>query len=260
MDYIYRRSIVTFVDVLGFREFVQSSPSSEIGELISVLKDVSAGDTEHGPIRAGSSGSLAFSDNVVRVCPVDTESRIGGLYYELKALVYVQSAAIDQGVFLRGGVTIGDVFFDLDREIVFGPALNRAFEIESTLANYPRIVVDPEVLIAHANEPALRGGAHDLSLDSKYIGELITKGDDQLQFVDYLRSSKQDIEEMEFSYSEFLENHRNKILANVRKGGVIDRVRQKYLWLSAYHNKTVQKQIPKTDWSSLLIEDKDLGF
>src|SRR5438876_10132066 len=45
---------------------------------------------------------------------------------------------------LRGGITVGDICHD--DEVVFGPGLNRAYELESKVAVVPRIVVDEEVL------------------------------------------------------------------------------------------------------------------
>jgi len=104
------------------------------------------------------------------------------------------------------------------------------------------------------------GRAHNLSVDKKYISKLIAQADDQLYYVDYLRSSKDDVEEMNFSYSDFLSTHREKILMNFPSGGPVDRVRQKYLWLCDYHNKTVRKQMPDADWAGLLIKGSDLGL
>lgn len=45
------------------------------------------------------------------------------------------------GFWLRGAVTIGLLHHDED--IVFGPALNRAYELESRHAIFPRIILDP---------------------------------------------------------------------------------------------------------------------
>ena len=45
----------------------------------------------------------------------------------------------------RGGITYGDAYFEKDRSLFFGPAVNRAYYLESKIAKYPRIVVDNEV-------------------------------------------------------------------------------------------------------------------
>jgi hypothetical protein len=45
---------------------------------------------------------------------------------------------------LRGGVAEGDIIHD--EEGVFGPALIRAYELESRIAMFPRVVVDEPVM------------------------------------------------------------------------------------------------------------------
>ena len=55
----------------------------------------------------------------------------------------MQLIAASQGVWVRGGVTVGNILHDDD--VVFGPALNRAYELESKVAKFPRIVLDVEI-------------------------------------------------------------------------------------------------------------------
>jgi hypothetical protein len=50
---------------------------------------------------------------------------------------------------LRGGITIGNIVHD--DECVFGPALNRAYELECSVANYPRVVLDQDVKAEFGN-------------------------------------------------------------------------------------------------------------
>ena len=53
-------------------------------------------------------------------------------------------SCVDLRLARRGGVAIGDIYHD--DEAVFGPGLVRAYDIESNVAKFPRIVVDHEVL------------------------------------------------------------------------------------------------------------------
>jgi hypothetical protein len=48
------------------------------------------------------------------------------------------------GFYIRGGLTVGSLIH-IRNKIVFGPALNRAYELESRYANFPRIILDPNV-------------------------------------------------------------------------------------------------------------------
>jgi hypothetical protein len=52
--------------------------------------------------------------------------------------------AAGSGFLVRGGVSFGDLVHD--DECVFGPALNRAYELESKIADKPRVIVDRVVV------------------------------------------------------------------------------------------------------------------
>jgi len=63
---------------------------------------------------------------------------------------FLTNSLIDYGFIIRGAITIGDLYHD--ERIVFGPALNQAYEIESTIANYPRVIVDKRIVPTHIKE------------------------------------------------------------------------------------------------------------
>jgi hypothetical protein len=90
----------------------------------------------------------SFSDSVVVSMPVEAK----GLLSFLEALAKIQLGLAVEGFFLRGGVTIGALCHD--NELIFGPALNRAYCLESGLAIYPRILLDSDCseLLLHAQD------------------------------------------------------------------------------------------------------------
>lgn len=65
------------------------------------------------------------------------------------------------GYIVRGGIAVGDVFFD-DMSF-FGPAVDRAYELESKMAVTPRILIDPAI------GPALL--EHETKIYSEVFGE-----------------------------------------------------------------------------------------
>jgi hypothetical protein len=80
----------------------------------------------------------SFSDNVVASVPFDEQY----LVWTLRSLGNIQLGAALAGFWIRGAVTIGELHHDT--HIVFGPALNRAYFLESHDAKYPRIIFDPD--------------------------------------------------------------------------------------------------------------------
>ena len=53
-----------------------------------------------------------------------------------------QIAAALKGFYVRGAVTVGNLFHDA--ACVFGPALVRAHDLELRKAKFPRIILDPD--------------------------------------------------------------------------------------------------------------------
>ena len=134
----YETRIVAFYDVLGWTkriEWAQDHPE-RIGKLKAMLEMFNhfAGAVGRGSSRL--SRMTTFSDNVV----ISQRLTEGTSFFLLKVAA-AQFAAAAGGFWVRGGVTIGPIVHT--ENTVFGPALNRAYELERDVAVYPRIVLDP---------------------------------------------------------------------------------------------------------------------
>jgi hypothetical protein len=126
----YERRAVVFYDVLGWRDQIQraGNDSAKIARLQrTILRPIQS-------LRAGQAITAfrfsAFSDNVVISCPPD-EQTVFRLLTTLGSFMLGSAAG---GFLVRGGITIGDIVHN--EYVVFGPALNRAYELESTVANF----------------------------------------------------------------------------------------------------------------------------
>jgi hypothetical protein len=111
--------------------------------MILVLKAAVTGWSLLGNVEVQNRGLktriTTFSDNAVISEPVEGPN----FHLLLFGLGYMQVIASWSGLLIRGAVTIGDIVHD--DSIVFGPALNRAYELESQQAIYPRIILDPDI-------------------------------------------------------------------------------------------------------------------
>lgn len=237
----YRPAIVTFIDILGFKEMIKTKPAAQIHAILSELREWSSGDMdedEGDEIEAGLAHAIAFSDNVVRVCPIDSEWPHGALFHELMSLVHVQAKLTERGVFLRGGITVDNIH--IARGEVFGPGLVRAYELESKQAIYPRIVLDPKVLESYLQNPAMRGD-HSLEDDLRAIDELLREGEDGLYFVDYLKACRSELNDPGIGFSAKLKEHAGYIAAAAAAMSAFSAEKQKYAWLARYHNQVVDE-------------------
>jgi hypothetical protein len=136
----YERRIVSFFDVLGWRENIIEAGNDprRVARLASVPRMFSSIVTGLMD-RVEGAHITSFSDNVVASVPYEERY----LIWTLLSLANIQLGAALRGFWIRGAVTIGDLHHD--DNIVFGPALNRAYVLESKQARYPRIILDPDL-------------------------------------------------------------------------------------------------------------------
>jgi hypothetical protein len=238
---MYTKSVVAYVDILGFKERVKNCPAQQVRNDLRFAQTV-------GKIALGKAPVLrkfrfkAFSDSISMSAPADE----GSLTSFLLHIVQFQAQLSDRGVFVRGAVTLGKHFED--SRVLFGHALIRAVELEDTVALWPRVIVDPEVIQF----------AHDLNLclDAKPLEgdvvSLLRRDYDGISYVNYLghfaqypqwHGSPQEAEQ-------FVSEHRDYVVkqleANQSKLGVFAKSHQ----LAAYHNSTVAE----LGWRYLGIE------
>lgn len=239
----YKRCLVTFFDILGFRNIVATREDEFIEQVLLKLREHASPDEfqqEHFEIE-----TIAFSDSIVRSVHIESESNVsfptGIFWHELFALAWLQSYLIfDDGVFLRGSITADRLH--LNDGVVFGPGLVRAYDIESKEANYPRIIVDEQLMATFQAEHNLLGAAHhDLATDQEFIDSYAIIDTDGKRFIDYLNmghiTADGDFSEM----LNVLDRHYERVIfaANTNAGN--ESVLEKYRWVGAYHNSVVNR-------------------
>jgi hypothetical protein len=256
----YRSAIVSFIDILGFRELVRTQSASDILRSLRLIQKIAA-PAEESLLSKRDLGrdmnrtrAFAFSDSIVRIRPYDAEYNEGSFFHELISLVHMQAELADHGVFVRGGMSLGEIFFEENG--VFGPALIRAYDLESQYANVPRIIIGPEVFQEFRKNRKLRAEHHNLADEIHYIKRLTRRGDDGLWFVDYLKAIANEMDEPAFQYPTFMERHRNFITERAKGLSLQGRELQKYLWLAEYHNIVCREC--GSEVTELLITPKEL--
>ena len=253
----YIKAVVTFIDILGFKEIVETRTPDEIkgiiGFLIQVCDEVTIPDE---PPKISEMRYINFSDSVVRTSRIfkqnDRYDVNPTVLHELHALTHIQRSLIQEGVVIRGGLTVGEIF--LEDNIIFGPALNRAYYLESKVAKHPRVVIDKAVFRALHFDDAL---LYDEEFGGR-IGNYIKKDESGEYFIDYLVGNIRELIEFdeivklpefaEFSshrmdpglLRESLVLHRELIMSNRRKYREDSDKLPKYDWLASYHNQVLE--------------------
>jgi hypothetical protein len=144
---IYRNHLVAFLDVLGFRTLVKESATDKIYTYFNVSKRITE-FWQRTEIK-DQIKFVTFSDSIVLA--LDTQSLVDSerLKYVREfflAVSLLQAELALEDIWLRGGISIGELSFDVGKNIVFGPALIQAYDLESRHAKYPRVLVDQNLL------------------------------------------------------------------------------------------------------------------
>ena len=138
----YEERIVVFFDVLGWKSHVCNAGDDpqKIGHLALIPKLLKSEPILEAAEVNSSFGTriTSFSDCCVLSIPY-REELLPNIIYGLSN-TFIGCALM--GFLLRAGVTVGKLHHEND--IVFGPAMNRAYELESK-GIYPRIIIDSNI-------------------------------------------------------------------------------------------------------------------
>lgn len=142
----YDQRFVAYIDILGWKETIAKSVSdaSELDGVAAALKHM------RNPVRRWEYVkdkarvwprvvATQFSDTVV----LSDEVTIGGAFYLAHAVQELCWGLLLAGHLTRGAVVKGDLYHD--GSVVLGPALISAYQLETSVAKYPRIVLAPDI-------------------------------------------------------------------------------------------------------------------
>lgn len=237
----YERSVLTYIDILGFRELLETKTAGEISRTIRIVRD------EVKPYRFKTRFSKIaeadfrnFSDLcIVRkaIAPKRRFPSTGEAHSQILRMVHTQSnLLLNEGILLRGGITVGDVALSYGQ--LFGPAVVRGYELENQVARFPRIVVGDEVLNEIRINPSLWRHA-DADIELKEVKSLLRRDFDGEYFVDYLRILEGELDEPA-DYPRLLGLHDDFIKRGLKRYKGKASVLSKYKWLREYHRHTVK--------------------
>ncbi len=134
-------SCVAFIDILGFKEMVKK----DIDKVILALRYIKLFRESYcrlpskgyvGELQNFLPEATMFSDSIVLSHTIDFDF---DFYAFVTALAELQITLLREGITVRGGVEIGNLYHD--DCFVFGDGLVSAYLLEKDTAKYPRIVV-----------------------------------------------------------------------------------------------------------------------
>ena len=150
----------------------------------------------------------------------------------------------------RGGVDYGDLYYEKDREILFGPAVNEAYQLESKVAIYPRIALSDfvaETIIENWNRiatemdnPKTEGDKILYSMFGnikRQQGCVVKRDFDGIYMMHYLNSIEKHIDVSSFTHmsnEQFIDSCKIFCQSQIDENIGKYHITQKYSWLLEY--------------------------
>lgn len=242
-----RKSVVAYLDILGYRkenenatynnnhnEFL-TSLHRNLKELIDFL-DLKK--TEDENIKNSFYKIQTFSDNLLIGYPALNELHpelvFEILYIAFQGLSIFQLHMAQEGFFLRGAISIGNLY--ADDYVIFGNGLLDSYDAERKIAKDPRIILIDDVrqeidYYLHNSNSSLK----------KEIQRYICRDVDGYSFLNYLESIMNIKDEVE-NFDIMLNLHKEKIEEKLKKFKNRSKVIfKKYIWSAKYHNSFCDK-------------------
>lgn len=138
----YKMRYCAYVDVLGFRNLIRELDAGKLDETAMADLFYSMQAAPFEAARHVQEADLKRQSISDAIC-ISTTPTIHGFQWLALSLSALTANLLRRGYFVRGGLVKGNLSHA--GEAVFGSALVRAYELESTVALYPRVMMTKEV-------------------------------------------------------------------------------------------------------------------
>lgn len=219
----YTKYYVAYLDILGFKNLIDKTNST----CQSILKIYKSFELLHRLHKETFNSKQVdkqvnmkvMSDSICFYIEYNRPNALSSLISYCTLFQYnlltLPTSFLPQPIFIRGGIALGEMFIEDD--IVFGPALIKAYLLEKNNAQFPRIIILRETL-EHGKE---RASADDISL----LEKLTFRDDDAFYTLDYfalfylLENDEKNIKNVKAEISQYLDTTED------------ESIRKKYLYV-----------------------------
>lgn len=240
MEKKFRKVVVIFIDILGSQSRVNFDEWYNVMSIFSQMVEREKELDHNHPWTIYKREIHVFSDcayiiydykDDVEDSRKDMYALMGIACYNTEKVLY---EFLKNKFVTRGAITYGDLFYDNEKNIWFGPAMNRAYFLESKKAIFPRIIIDPEYAerLFEFNENKYRSNA----VQKIHNGEILYRDMDGFIYLNYLNSGKSGMNQMEYmnvieTALQLCDIERNKTRETEE---IQESIKNKYDWLEKY--------------------------
>ena len=235
----YERSILTYIDILGFREMIATKTAGDISRSIRVVREAVAPHRFKTSIPEIPEADFRnFSDLYIIRKPIAKEDKFpasGEVHSQILHMVHVQSTSSSMRAFSCVAASQSPMCPQLWPAV--GPAVIRGYAFEP---GRPVSAHRRRHRSSQGTEEEPGAWVHDGDTDIKATKSLLRRDFDGEYFVDYLRGIEEELDER----SEFpgvLEQHQEFIKRGLTRYKDDQSILPKYKWLREYHRYTVKR-------------------
>ena len=240
MEKKFRKAVVIFIDILGSQSRVNFDEWYNVMSIFSQMVEREKELDHNHPWTIYKREIHVFSDcayiiydykDEVEDSRKDIYALMGIACYNTEKVLY---EFLKNKFVTRGAITYGDLFYDNEKNIWFGPAMNRAYFLESKKAIFPRIIIDPEYAerLFEFNENKYRSNA----VQKIHNGEILYRDMDGFIYLIYLNSGISGLNQMEYMnvldravlFCDLERNH------TTETEEIQESIKNKYDWLEKY--------------------------
>ncbi|MBX9753463.1 MAG: hypothetical protein K2X80_01820 [Pseudomonadaceae bacterium] len=196
---------VAFLDILGFKSIVENEAKHGTGEYLGKLFKCHQKCTEIFKSDPQLT-IIQFSDSIVISRPYEASE----FRRFVTSIATYQRYLLDENLLCRGGVAVNKHF--TSGTFTFSSGLIDAYNLESTTARFPRVVISPDVI--------------DLIFSGEKLPVELIEEDDGVFFIDYIGITKN---ERPIILARAVEDIIESLLV-----GDSSSVREKGIWLANY--------------------------
>ena len=208
--------IVAFIDVLGAKHMITHDMDGSLNIIHEVYEkslELYKGLFEQ---RVHFDFTI-FSDNIVVARKVNNEKVFNTAFKAVQMMAaIIQGNFMFRGVLTRGGIAYGKFF--KDNIMIWGDALVKSYSLEESVAIFPRIVIEPELV----------GKLHIFPDGPEKSPYWLRQDNDGILFVDYLQ------EKLIKNFGLVIAQEFGRYDDRIAEAGSDTRLMQKYIWHANY--------------------------
>lgn len=238
MKNIYEYRICCFIDILGFKNHLDETLHDDGNDSIKKIEEIkSVIDLANSILKEMDNGIFKskmvtqFSDSIVLSFKIEEKS---GVFDALINFLHVGFEFANKGFLTRGGIAVGKLIHTSKH--IFGPALVEAYTLESRIANFPRIILHPDVLEVAKHFPSKHNSSKD-ELES--VHACLSKDEDEYYYIDYIEKVVTELDDHNYGLVSYLGNLKSTILNGLKSddSSIIDKIE----WLRKKYNNYILK-------------------